>query len=78
MMEELRPLIANVLGVEAGRITAQSGPGKIDNWDSLAHLSIITAVEERFGVRFTMSEIQTIDSVDALAKVLATRLAKLN
>ena len=51
----------------------QSGPGTIDTWDSLAHLSIITAVEERFGVKFSMADVGNIASFETLAKLLAER-----
>ena len=76
MTEDLRKLVANVLGMDASRISAETGPGSIDTWDSLMHLSLITAVEEQYSVKFSMDEIRSIDSFGALEKALATRLAK--
>ena len=73
LIEQLRELIADILGVEPSRIVAGSGPGTIDTWDSLAHLSIITAVEERFGVKFSMADVGNIASFETLAKLLAER-----
>jgi acyl carrier protein len=76
VMQELRALVADILGVDASQVVAESGPQKTDNWDSLAHLSIITAVEERFGIRFSMTDIRRIETFDALAKALSERLGK--
>lgn len=76
MTEDLRTLVADILGVDANLVVAASGPQTTASWDSLAHLSIITAVEERFGVRFSMTEIRNIDTFGSLAKALAERLGK--
>jgi acyl carrier protein len=74
MTDELRTLIADILGIDASRIGPDSGPGTIDNWDSLAHLSIVTAVEERFGVRFSMTDVREISTFGALESALRARL----
>lgn len=76
MIEGLRELIADILGVEPSRINDTSGPGTIDTWDSLAHLSIITAVEERFGVRFSMADVGSIACFETLANLLTARVPR--
>lgn len=46
----------------------------IPNWDSFNHLSIVAAVEQRFGVRFRTSEIETLKNVgDFVAMIDAKR-----
>lgn len=76
MTDQLRALVADILGMEANDVVAESGPGTTATWDSLAHLSIITAVEQHFDVRFSMVDIRSIDSFGSLAKALADRLVK--
>lgn len=71
----LRDLVADVLGVDPSALNDDSGPGVEPAWDSLAHLSVMTAVEEEFGVRFSMEEIREISSFGALADAVARRLA---
>jgi len=71
---ELRALVADVLGIDAGDIGPGSGPGTTENWDSLAHLSIITAIEERFGIKFGMAEIRGFDNLETMSQALAARL----
>ena len=72
-IDNLREIVADILDVEPSRISLESGPGVTDNWDSLAHLSIMTATEEAYGVKFDMTEIQRIDSFAALFKALSER-----
>jgi len=74
-VDQLREIVADILDLDPEQLTSESGPGRVDKWDSLAHLSIITAVEGAYGVKFDMAEIERINSFDALVKALAARLA---
>jgi len=46
----------------------------IDDWDSVAHVSLMVAVEKAFGVRFTTREVQTLANVGDFARLIARRL----
>ncbi len=60
MEEELRQLVAELLGVAASDISDASSPLTLPGWDSLNHLKLIVAIEERFGVVFTTVEVGDI------------------
>ncbi|HEV8534276.1 MAG TPA: acyl carrier protein [Candidatus Limnocylindria bacterium] len=58
----LTGLVARVLDLPAAQVedaSADSTPG----WDSLAHLRLLMAVEEEYGVSFSPDEIADLDSV---------------
>ncbi len=62
----LHDLMSRVLGIgvfEAASANALDVP----QWDSLAHLSLVAAVEEEFGVRFPTERIAELDSTSAIA-----------
>ena len=45
--------------------------GEIDAWDSVAHLDLVSAIEEAFGVRFKAEDIVEITSLEELrARIL--------
>lgn len=71
--DELGDIIADILGIDPGDVVPELARGDIAEWDSLAHLRLMTAIEERFGVRFTMQEIEDLSSVEALRQAIATR-----
>ena len=73
--DELKDIVADVLGIESSQLGQDAGPDGVETWDSLAHLSIVTVVEEKFGVKFDMDEIQRIRGLSALAEALGSRLA---
>jgi acyl carrier protein len=49
----------------------------VEGWDSLAHVSLIDAVEQEFRVRFALGELEELknvgDMVDLIAKKLSQR-----
>ena len=60
MNTTLTSLFADVMGIDEREVTAALSREDDDRWDSLNHLRLITAVEEAFGIRLTMEEIENI------------------
>ena len=56
MEADLRQLMADVFGVEVDQIDEDASIDTIDSWDSLKHLNLVLALEERFAVSFTEQE----------------------
>ena len=48
----------------------------VDGWDSLAHVRLMLAVEQAFGVRFKAAEVNGFKSVGDLADTIAAKLNK--
>ena len=46
----------------------------VEEWDSLTHVSLILAVEQAFGIRFRVGEVESTKSVGDLADLIAGRL----
>ena len=61
--ERLHLLISDVLDRAPEEVTADMKRDDIPEWDSLAHLRIVTAVEEEFGLRLTMDQIAELKSI---------------
>lgn len=45
----------------------------IEGWDSLEHITLISAVEDEFGMRFTMGEVSTMKNVGEMMDILQRR-----
>lgn len=71
MNEELRAVISDTLGISLQAIDSSLRREDEDAWDSLNHLRLVTAIEQTFGIQFSMDDIQSSNSVDDLVKVLA-------
>ena len=45
----------------------------IDEWDSLSHITLMSAVEDEFGLRFTMGEVSGMKNVGEMAEIIKKR-----
>lgn len=53
------------------KITESTTPADIDEWDSLAHINLLAAIESEFEVRFSADQMSQIDSVSSLLLTLS-------
>lgn len=54
-------------------VNAETTASDIEDWDSLNHISLIGAVEEEFGLRFTMGEVSGMQNVGEMARIITAR-----
>jgi acyl carrier protein len=54
----------DILGLEEGQLTPESSPEDIDEWDSMANVNIIVALEEEFKIKFKLDDIQDVKVVN--------------
>ena len=73
MREDLKQVFLDVLEVRS--ISDKDSVETINSWDSVRHLSLIMALEERFGVAFEADEIPELISVAAIRDALRRRSA---
>lgn len=69
----LHELIAAVLDVEPETICADTDRADVEVWDSLAQLSIVSALEETYSIMFTSAEMQQLASVPFIRSALTAK-----
>lgn len=69
-MKQLIELISSILNIDATDLSVVSGPEDIAQWDSLAHINIISAIEQKYDMQITMPEILAVKTVDDLRKLI--------
>ena len=68
--EQVRSVASDIFGIPAEKITAESSPETIENWDSMQHLNLVLAVEEKFGVQLEPEDIEQMKNIGAVAKLV--------
>jgi acyl carrier protein len=65
MEQEICRIIEEALGLEVGSVNVNDTMDTIEKWDSIGFLSILSALEQRFGNK--------VASIDSLASVKSVR-----
>ncbi|MDR1765711.1 MAG: acyl carrier protein [Lachnospiraceae bacterium] len=71
--EVLHEVFRDVFDDESIVLKDQTTAADIDGWDSLEHVGLVLAIEEAFGMKFTMSEVRHMENVGEMVAVLMER-----
>jgi len=69
----VRRVVADVLGVDAAMLSDDSNPDTIPSWDSLAHLNLVVALEQEFGVALSPDDVLEMMSMKLITLILRER-----
>lgn len=74
-LSEVKNLIASTFGISPQSVADNSSGQTIEQWDSVGHINLVMAVEQKFGVSFTMEEIMQMRDVGMLCRVIGEKAA---
>ncbi|MHA2033938.1 MAG: acyl carrier protein [Candidatus Thorarchaeota archaeon] len=72
--ERLTEIVSKVLLLDKGEVTDGLRRKEYEPWDSMAHLVLISEVENEFGIFFEDEEVVDIWTVGDLRKIVASKL----
>ena len=71
--ERLNRVFRDVFDDDTITVNAKTTADDIDDWDSLEHITLISAVEKEFGMKFRMGEISSMKNVGEMAGIISSR-----
>lgn len=60
MKDKIKKTMSNVFDIPEDSILEETSPHDIENWDSLTHMNLISALEEEFNLSFDDDEVETL------------------
>lgn len=73
ILDRLQPVFRAVFENDALVVSRATDAQSVDGWDSLAHVNLIAAVEEAFGVRFALGELEELRNVGDMVDLIARK-----
>ncbi|MBR5074881.1 MAG: acyl carrier protein [Bacteroidales bacterium] len=70
ILEKVIEIVASVCEVDKAEVTEDSTVGDFPAWDSMGHLSILSQVEENFGISFEPEEMMELEDVSDIVKAI--------
>ncbi len=67
-------MASDLFGVPAEHINAASSPDTIEAWDSIQHLNLVLALEEKFGLQLSPEEMEQMKSIGEVTKLVQGKL----
>lgn len=69
----LNRIFQNVFDDSSIRVYPETTADDIEDWDSLEHITLISAVEREFRMKFKMKEISSMKNVGEMAGIIQER-----
>lgn len=73
IMEKLNEIFQDIFDDDTIVVTEKTTANDIEDWDSLAHINLIEAVEHAFHMQFKMQEVSGMKDVGEMAQIVAER-----
>jgi acyl carrier protein len=75
-LARLQPLFRDIFDDDRLVISRESNASNIDGWDSLAHINLISSIEQEFGVRFALGELESLKNVGDMVDLIEKKLGR--
>ena len=70
IFERLNDVFADVFDDDTITVSEDTTAADIDGWDSLMHITLISAVEDEFDIKFDMKSVVAMKNVGDMADVI--------
>jgi acyl carrier protein len=71
MDDEIRAIMAQILRLPMERVGPDAAIGNVPNWDSTAHMRLMLALEDAFGIELNETEMVEMTSLAKIRAVVA-------
>jgi len=73
-MDELTQVFRQVFDDPTITLKPETTANDVEGWDSLSHVNLMMAVENRFNIRFSQKEVLSFKNVGDLARCVESKL----
>ena len=74
IMEQLQEIFRDVFADDAIVLQGTTTSSDIEDWDSLAHIQLISEIENHFGIQFTLQEAVAASNVSEFVQIIELSL----
>jgi acyl carrier protein len=74
ILAQLQPIFQDILDQPELVINRESSALNVEDWDSLSHINLVTAVERHFKIKFALGELQDLKNVGDMVDLISAKL----
>lgn len=72
-LEEVKAIIAENLKIDVSALSEDTAIGDLPEWDSLHHLQIVAAIEQKYGFQFEPDVLMDLEDVSDIVNAVEKR-----
>lgn len=77
ILNELQIIFQDVFDDDSLVVTNESNASTIEDWDSLAQIRLVVAIEKKFNIKFRLEELQNIRNVGEMIDLIHLKIKSL-
>jgi acyl carrier protein len=66
--------VSDILDDKSLVVSEDTAPEDVDGWDSVTHVNLVTALEEKYDVKFSLREMMSWETIGDLADTLLVKV----
>jgi len=75
ILAELQDIFRDILDQPDLVLTRASNAANVEDWDSLAHINLVTSIEKHYKIKFALGELQELKDVGDMIDLIQAKLA---
>ncbi|MCR5547209.1 MAG: acyl carrier protein [Bacteroidales bacterium] len=74
IVEVIAGIVRDILDDRTLSIVADTAPEDVDGWDSVTHVKLVTALEEKYDVKLSLREMMSWETVGDLVDTILNKV----
>lgn len=74
VFEKINEVFRDVFEDDSITVNDETTAADIEDWDSLEHINLVNAIEQEFGIKFTMGQVVSMKNVGEMANIIISKL----
>jgi acyl carrier protein len=74
LLSQIQEIFRDIFDDPSLIITRDSNASTVEDWDSLAHVNLVTAIEKKYRIRFALGELQELKNVGDMIDLIQDKL----
>jgi len=75
LLQKLQPIFQDIFEDDDLVISRSTNSQEIEEWDSLAHINLVTSIEQEFNIRFALGELEDLQDVGEMIDLMSQKIS---
>lgn len=72
--ETLQEIFRDILDLDDLVLEDETSASDIEEWDSLAHINLVVAIEREYNIKFALGELQDLKNIKDMIKLIEKKV----